>query len=210
MSRAQSRLPGLTALVAITSLAILAIAAPGTAHAQIITNGSFETRDFSGWTVSGNVGISNDSASDGVVDAGFNRSDTTPNGVLSQSFPTVAGRQYQLQFDYGVFSFTGQTQSLHAALFGLNQLLGQTVTDPTPSHDPTTFDTYSSLFTADSTTTTVRFTDDAGNPTVNVDGELDNVRVTPVPEPTALALTGVAALAALGGRRCRRLMTPAP
>jgi hypothetical protein len=70
------------------------------ARADLITNGGFETGNFSGWTVTGD-GIQIDAVfpNTGTYDAAFgaSSSDSSP-GTLSQTITTVAGASYALNF----------------------------------------------------------------------------------------------------------------
>lgn len=175
------------------------------AHAvSLIVNGSFETGDASGWTTTGNVFIGTNPglASDGNSSANFNGLDTAPNGVLSQAFSSVVGSEYRLSFDLGVDDSRQSAQPvLLVELLGNSLLLSHTVTDPTPTGNPLSFTGYSFLFTADSTTSTLRFSDNAGNPTQGVDLDLDNIRVEAVPEPSTLLLLGSGFVAMVALRR---------
>ncbi len=73
---------------------------------NLLLNGSFETGNFTGWSVAGNPSginevVDNHSAgTDGVCSAVFNAGDTVPSGIISQSFATIPGAQYTLSFDY--------------------------------------------------------------------------------------------------------------
>jgi hypothetical protein len=77
----------------------IALQASATPITNIVTNGGFETGDFTGWTQSGNTGFT-------FVDSGAPHSGTYsafsgPTGSLgyiSQSLSTVAGMTYELSF----------------------------------------------------------------------------------------------------------------
>ena len=176
------------------ALFVAVIATPiGTqAKAGMIVNGDFETGDLSGWSATGNV-VPNHTY--GSYTASFNRVDTPPNGVLSQSFSTSAGREYELSFDFGVYAGHSQTQTLEVEVTGLAKLLSVSVFDShVVSNSPLTFERYEFRFTADSPATVLAFRDSASNYTWSTDGEIDNVQVNPVPEPStyAMALAGLA------------------
>src|SRR5438270_2575967 len=82
--------------------------AVGTAQAAVnlIVNGSFETGDFTGWTLTGNTGFTGVECpgapfagpGDGNCDAFLGP--VGSNGTLSQSFPTVVGQVYSISFDF--------------------------------------------------------------------------------------------------------------
>ena len=94
--------------ISLFCIALNASAVPLTPITNIVTNGGFETGDFTGWTLSGNtggagltggsgnIGVDTDSAHSGTYGAFFG-----PVGslaYLSQSLSTVAGTTYDLSF----------------------------------------------------------------------------------------------------------------
>jgi hypothetical protein len=102
----------------VLGLAALAAAVPAAA-ANLVTNGSFETGDFSGWTQVGDTSftfVTADLAGGGPTDGSFHGAfgsiDPGGGGVV-QSITTVAGQSYTLTFDlaylggnpngYGIF-----------------------------------------------------------------------------------------------------------
>jgi hypothetical protein len=142
----------------------------------ILANGSFES-GYASWTATGNQEI-NLRASDGVSSVQFNPGQTTPNGVLSQSFNTAPGQTYQLAFDIGADWGTPSTaQSLQVNVSGNGSLLSRSVTVFAPGDGSSRYIPTNFTFVANSTSTTLSFQDIS--PTgLNVDLLLDNVRVT--------------------------------
>jgi len=148
--------------------------------ASILANGSFES-DFTGWTVTGNVFIELAAApytsTDGSKLVVFNGGQTTPNGVLSQTFATVAGQTYTLAFDAGVLAYNKNPQTLGVTVTGSGSLLSQTITINGLGGGATHWVSQSFTFVANSTTATLTFKDQSTS-TNNLDLLLDNVRVT--------------------------------
>ena len=210
---------GLLCLVAGTSLG-----ATSPAFANLIVNGDFNAGigTWQGWTKVGNISHVTQSgppfwfgagtaAENGPGVMAFNAGNTTPNGVLSQTFGTVAGQSYALHFDFGVTeNGTSATvsQTLIAAVLGADGLipLGTwTVSDSNSPTLPNNLNHYDFAFIADGAAATLRFSDVASNGTFNFDGVLDNVSVigpapAQLPEPATLGLFGLA-LAGLALRR---------
>jgi hypothetical protein len=173
---------------------------------NLLSNGSFETGDFTDWTAGGDVVVSSaEGASDGIYDAVFNAGNTLPNGVVSQSFTTTPGIQYSLKFDYGTFGSGGVPQKLDVEVSGNSTLLDTSATSPSVGN-PTPFGQFSFSFTADNTSSLLQFTDDSANDTSSKDGELDHVQVdslqaTPEPNAALLAVFGSLFLATFAKRR---------
>jgi len=176
------------------------------ATAATIINGSFETGDFTGWisTGTGNNVTPNEGSTDGIYAASFNGGEVVGNGTLSQSFTTVIGNTYLLDFDYGVFNAPNiaipQTQNLRVELIGGSTLLSQILTDT--GSNPNVFTTYAFGFTADSISTTLSFTDlTTLSQSASTDFVIDNVSVSPVPVPAAVWLFGSGLLGLIGAAR---------
>ncbi len=142
------------------------------------TNGSFES-DFANWTKTGNVEIKNASPyapTNGSKLAAFNSQQTTPNGVLSQTFSTTIGVQYVLAFDAGALG-TASEQRLNVSVTGSGNLLSQVVSIVAPGGSGSRWVPQAFGFVANSTTTTMTFSDQSPV-TDSVDLLLDNVRLT--------------------------------
>jgi PEP-CTERM motif len=182
------------------SLAAVAFAvttlSAGVAQANLIVNGSFETGDFTGWTLTGNTGFTGvECPGAGFAGPGDGNCDAFlgpvgSNGTLSQTFPTVVGQVYSISFDFqpdgGVTSFFSAVWDAQPALFS--------VTNPAASSYQVL--TFNALATTLTTSLSFNFRDDPGFL------KLDSVSVT-VPEPSTLALFG-AGLAGLAAFRRRR------
>lgn len=173
--------------VCIVALALTAWAVPAQAS-NIVLNGSFETGDFTNWTLGGNTGFTGvqcpglGSVPDGSCDAFFGP--VGSNGTLTQILPTVAGNVYTITFD---LQTDGGNPSFFSAAFGSTTLMS--VTNPSAS----AFLFHSFIATATSNTTALTFTfrDDPGFIF------LDAVTVAPEPSSVILLGTGVLAVARL-------------
>src|SRR5207253_4140769 len=78
---------------------------------SLITNGGFES-GYNGWTATGNQILATAASSpfpltttEGTHAVAFNDADRTPNGTLSQTFATVPGTIYSLNFDIAADGF---------------------------------------------------------------------------------------------------------
>lgn len=146
---------------------------------QLLANGSFED-GYSGWTRTGNQEIKNTppyTATNGTNLVAFNTSQLAPDGTLSQSFPTVAGRNYQLTFDLGLLSYNTYSQNLLVEVEGATRLLSQNLAIRGVSGSNLRWLPQSFVFTADSASTTLRFRDTSSS-TAGIDLLLDRVSVT--------------------------------
>lgn len=94
---------------------------------------------------------------DGGTAAIFNYGNVVGSGVLSQTFATTIGQTYRLTFDYGGYGGGSRLLAFDAEILGSNTLMSQAFSDI--SSNPTTFATFSFDFTANSASTTLRFTD---------------------------------------------------
>jgi len=172
-------------MAALTVLSLSAI----NAHADLITNGGFETGDFTGWTQGGNLGFTGVSGSlyAHTGSYGAQLGPVGSDGTLSQTFATVAGKTYGLA--YWMESDGGTPNDFSASinsttLFSATNIPAQAYTQ------------YAFYFVGTgSDTLTFSFRDDPGFL------GLDDVSV--IPEPASLALLGIG-LAGLGLSRRRK------
>jgi len=183
-----------------------------TAGAQnVIINGDFETGPFdtnvavSGWDVVGNVGsVSDQGFTTASHAAALSVGNNSEGDMLSQTFSTTIGQLYSLDFDSGVFGIRSDgALSLQIQVFGSGTLLDDTITPPyNGNFSPASFDHYTYTFTADSASTTLKFTD-IGSGNANADIMLDTVSVVAAPEPATwmLMIVGLAPFGLLARRR---------
>ncbi len=159
---------------------------------QMLVNGSFEAGYF-GWAVSGNqyVEITGTlyKASNGSKLVVCNANEQQANAVIIQSFPTVAGMSYTVEFDVGALAYNTNAESMVVAVTGSNVLLSKSVSVSGIAGGITRWLPQSFTFIADSATSTISFRDTSA---VNsaIDLLLDNVRVTGADASSAIVTLG--------------------
>ena len=144
-----------------------------------LQNGGFESGSFDGWIAEGNVFLAATQSSEGAYAAHFNRFDTAPNGMLSQTIQSSGGTLHTLEFDFAQIG--GGTQELLVEIEGGGQLLVSSIvtdssvsgaTDPNPS-----FETFAFPFVPNTSEVTIRFRDQLTNTTASTDTILDDIVV---------------------------------
>lgn len=198
------------ALFAAGATLALAISAPAVS-ADLITNGSFETGNFFGWSLSnvgggtapvvikynqagnypvGAFGEAIPNAVSGGNYAAYFSSDTANPDTLSQIVNVVAGQTYNLSFDYYVPQ-NGYNNPNDATLsFAINgNQVGSVLQAGSPSGTtPQTWQSFTTSYTAAATgpvTLAFRF---AGLGNTAADFAVDKVSMTAVPEPATWAM----------------------
>ena len=187
--------------IAAAMVAGLAQMAQATPVSNLVTNGSFETGTFSGWSRSGNTGYS--SVTTGYAESGSYSAAMGPvrsTGTLSQLLSTVIGDSYTVSF---WLENLGSRQNSFAASFGSDVLTSLR------NSGQFGYTLYSYVVTATATATNLSFTF-RNDPSYWV---LDNVKVTSntppvissVPLPASLPLlgAGIAGFAVFGKRRAK-------
>jgi hypothetical protein len=127
---------------------------------------------------------------------------STTGGTLQQTFDTVVGKLYSVQFQVALENTAVEPQSMEVQAFAAGGGLLGIQTDNNFVNFPLAFGP-TLTFTATSTSTTLVFTDTTpAGPSVNNWG-LTNVSVTTTPEPGTACLFSLVAIVALAAIRLR-------
>ena len=176
-----------------SAVAVGGALAPAASQAQqLVTNGGFETGDFSGWSESGAIGsvygVDSAGPRNGNYSAYFGAS--SPPAFIAQTLATTAGQQYLVSFYFDRSPLT-TGGSFSASLGGVEFYAGPAGTFA--------FAQVTQTVTALSDNAVLRFEVD----NVGDFYTLDSVSVTAVPEPAsaALLLVGLITVGRLARRR---------
>lgn len=163
-----------------------------------VVNGSFES-GTNGWMVTSTNGVAPafdvvdfQGTRDGLYALAFGDGNAAGNAIFSQSLATLAGGTHTLSFEYGAYGAASRQQRLQVEILnGTTVLASEVVTALGTGKfvaSSTTFATRSLIFTADSSSTTMRFTDLTTLANSNsCDGMLDKVELLS-PDPALVAL----------------------
>lgn len=195
------------------------LSTPFLASANIAINGDFENSiPSTGWSNTATSGFAAMAAyggccgpltgtyTGGLQSAFFGWGDAT-GGSIWQDLTTVIGQSYVLSFDYGAIAAPSQ-QSLTASVLGgagFVNVLGTVGVSATGTQALNTMLTsYSFGFVATDALTRIQFVDTSLT-TTSVDGVLDNVSVSAIPEPEGVVLAFAGLALVYGAARRRKV-----
>ena len=187
--------------IAVAGLAVVALT--GAAQADLVTNGGFETGDFTGWTQFGNTGFTG-------VTGTFNSVNPTSGayqaffgsigsiGGISQSLAAVAGTTIQVSFM--LHNFGGTPNSFSATLGGTD--LGFSMTDAVAFN----YTLYTAVVTVNSANPLLSFSFQQNPSYFLLDAvSADIVNVVPLPPAVLAGIGGLATVGLVGAVRRRRV-----
>ena len=174
---------------------IVLFAATGVRAQNLITNGDFEIGPYftrgavAGWTVGG-PGFIAENAGEGCITGAFaaclDEGGNSQGNTLSQTIPTTPGQTYIFEWDGGIFGIPSTSLQVRFQAIGNTIRFDETIGPPvfgSFNGSESEFHHYFRMFTADSTSTTIKFTD-VGTGNAQSDILIDAVSVMPMPTPT--------------------------
>ena len=187
--------------IAVAGLAVVALT--GAAQADLVTNGGFETGDFTGWSRFGNPGFTAVQGNFGGVDptSGASHAYFGPVGSIGgiyQSLAAFAGTTIQVSFM--LHNFGGTPNSFSATLDGI---------DLVPSlvnAGAFNYTLFTGTVTVANDSPELRFSF-VQNPSFFLLDEVsaNNINVVPLPAPVLMGMGGLAAAGLVGAVRRRRV-----
>ena len=178
------------------SLLAAALFASGAARADLVTNGGFETGDFTGWTtvldplydsVSGAAPVPHD----GLFGASFGGA----NSSISQTISTVAGSNYAVSFWLQLEADPNNIATPNAFSFDFGGVTGASLTNAAAFG----YTLFEATFVGSSASTDLTFNFCEGP----AFWDIDSIQVK-LPEPGSLALLAAAGLGGVAATRRRR------
>lgn len=193
-------------LFGILAAATVALSIASPAKADLITNGGFETGDFTGWIHGGNLGDTSVGSFPIAPNSGSFAAELGPigsDGTLSQTITTVVGDVYQLNY-FHIYALGDNTPDDWSVSFD-----GMLLQSEANVSTPQTWTQYTFDVTAVDTSATLLFAfrDDPSFQGLDDVSLVDLGPATSVPEPASLALlaSGLIALGLITRRKPARL-----